>query len=298
MAFDKQSEIAHPLARSERLLVQHVGDETVAFDEDTKTAHALHPLAAAVFMYADGKNSIAEIAELAAYRLDREVTESEVREAVGELHECALLQAPTGVLEQGISRRTALKAFAAAGAGTMLISSVAAPFASANTLTNNGNPFTCGQNGNPITNYGGYNIVGGSHAPGGWYQPYYKDRNGNWHFVTGTSNGAPVTAGNYQLGDLCHAASNVYGTYQVVPCDGGFGYQCAQVACVPTSDGTKTGAPLHITGAITSGSILPASDWNANLGPGNGYGPYYDAAYAYGWPFKFCCGNGQQNCTS
>lgn len=152
MAFSKKSVIMHPCARSERLLIENIDDETVIYDEESKTAHALKPLAAAVFLYADGKNSLGEIAELASYRLGTAVSEAQISEAVTELDECALLDVPE--LEDGVSRRDALKRFGAvgvaAGAGTMLISSIAAPVAFAG-LANQGANYICGTGSNNVT---------------------------------------------------------------------------------------------------------------------------------------------------
>jgi len=303
MAFDKQSEIRYPFARSEHLVIQNVGDETVVYDEASKTAHALKPLAAAVFMYADGNNSIGEIAELASYRLNRAIAENDVKDAVAELDACALLQSAPGLLEQGVSRRTALKAFAAAGAGTMLVSSVAAPFASATTLSNYGNPYSCAYvdkdgaiaDSGTDANQSGDPTVSGSKAPNGWPQPYVKQSgsggNAKFAMATGKTAGAPVTAGDYVLGANCYAAVSgstyVYGTYQTVPCDGsvGAGYSCSDVVCVPTSTsgsndanngnllGTSNAVASVIAGAVTSGPIYvpTGSTFSAPSGVISGY---------------------------
>jgi hypothetical protein len=130
MATTQQIVISHPLARSEQLLVEPVGDETVIFDQRTHVAHALKPLAASVYMYADGSNSVAEIAEFAAYRLGSAVSEADVRDAIAQLVELSLIEAPE---PSGVSRRTALKVFAATGAGAALITSVSASAAMAAT---------------------------------------------------------------------------------------------------------------------------------------------------------------------
>lgn len=192
MGFDKQSEIRHPLARSEQLVIQNVGDEIVAYDEETKTAHALKPVAAAVFMYADGKNTPAEIAELASYRLDQAISVADVNGAVAELDSCGLLEGPQGPLRRGISRRDALKTFAAAGAGTMLISSVAAPFAMAGNASD-GASFVCGTNDSNLT--GTYN---GSSVS--WPQPWTSSG-----LATPNTPGGPTStgAGAYELGAGC-----------------------------------------------------------------------------------------------
>jgi coenzyme PQQ synthesis protein D (PqqD) len=308
MASKKQTSITRPVARSERLVVEAVGDETVIYDQDTQVAHALQPLAAAVFMYADGDNTVEQIAELVSYRLDRDVAVADVNEAVEQLEACEILDTPAGILSGGISRRTALKTFAAAGAGTMLVSSVAAPFASATTLGNYGSPYKCcyvGSSPNLTDSGGSYGTdpkVSSSKAPNGWSQPYVKSGT-NYQMATGTVAGAPQTAGDYNLGASCYAvggSSPVYGTYQVIPCDGST-YECADVVCVPTSNGnsitakTSPGTPLAIAGAITSGPIYTHSGASSFGVPSGvvapGYGPYTDYAYTQ-YPFKVCCGNG------
>jgi hypothetical protein len=195
MAMNRQSVIKHPLARSERLLVENIDDETVIYDEESKVAHALKPLAAAVFLYADGKNSAADIAELAGYRLNTSFTVAQIDEAVAELESCALLEAPE--FEGGVSRRDALKRFGAvgvaAGAGTMLISSIAAPLASAAGLASNGAPYLCGTGSNPITGNRGYPSVS-------YPQP---SASSGW----GSYIGAACGSGTYQ-GCLYHDSTN------------------------------------------------------------------------------------------
>jgi hypothetical protein len=131
MASKKQTLINHPLARTENVVVEAVGDETVVYDTTLHVAHALKPLAAAVFAYADGKNTASEIAELASYRLATIVTEADVNDAIEQLGAISLLDGPVLDVQTGVSRRTALKTFAAAGAGSMLVMSIATSAAQA-----------------------------------------------------------------------------------------------------------------------------------------------------------------------
>jgi len=324
MASKKQTVVTRPVARSEELLVQSVESETVVYDERVKTAHALRPLAAAVFMYADGNNTVEEIAELAAYRLDQTVTVAEVNEAVEQLDSCDLLEMPGDILSAGISRRTALKTFAAAGAGTMLVSSIVAPFASATTLSNFGNPYFCSyansKNVGPFISASGSTYasdptvgsVGGSHAPSTWPIPYVvasgSGSSAKYKMAAAGTTGGPVTGTSYNLGGNCFAYVNgstkVYGTYQVVPCDGSLGYSCANVVCVPTNTGEEVGSggtASVIAGAITSGPIFTdsgASSFsipNGTVAPG--YGPYTDYAYSSNYFYKICCDDGSEaNC--
>jgi hypothetical protein len=128
--------LQHPIARDEGLLVEHVGDETVVYDRDTKDAHCLTPLAAAVFAHCDGKSSIGEIATLASDRLDEPVDEASVSLALAHLEERNLLQRDLLALEHGngngYSRRQMIRkgaVVAGAAASVPLISSIAAPTA-------------------------------------------------------------------------------------------------------------------------------------------------------------------------
>ena len=134
MRVRKQTAIARPVARTEGLLVETVGEETVVYDLNTKEAHCLKGLAASVFMYADGSRTASEIAELVAYRLNTPVAESEVADAVGQLESCALLDAGPLLVRNGISRREAVGKFAklaGVATATPLIATVMAPAASA-----------------------------------------------------------------------------------------------------------------------------------------------------------------------
>lgn len=131
MANQKHTKINFPQARDENVVVESVGDETVIYDLDTHVAHALKPLAAAVYAYADGKNTAAEIAELASYRLATAVSEADVVEAIAQLEAISMITAPVLNVRTGLSRRQALKSFAAAGAGSVLVMSVATSAASA-----------------------------------------------------------------------------------------------------------------------------------------------------------------------
>ena len=128
--------ISFPAARSEGVLVETIGDETVVYDLDTKAAHCLKPLAALVFNHADGGTSAEEIAALAEERLGEPITESQVQEAITQLNASALLDAPlTPTVGNGLSRRQMIgKSAATAGGafvGASLITTIFAPTAGA-----------------------------------------------------------------------------------------------------------------------------------------------------------------------
>lgn len=122
--------VKHPVARDEGLLVEHLADETVVYDSETKDAHCLSPLAAAVFAHCDGETSVEQLAALASERLGEPVDEPRVIDALVQLQERDLLAVPPG---DGLSRRQMIgKSAAVAGGvvfGAPLITSIAAPTA-------------------------------------------------------------------------------------------------------------------------------------------------------------------------
>jgi hypothetical protein len=129
--------VKHPVARDEDLLVEELTDETVVYDNRTKEAHCLSPLAAVVFANCDGRTTIEQLSTLATERLGEPVDESRVVEALAQLQERDLLAVPP---RDGFSRRQMIgRSAAAAGgafAGASLITSILAPAAiAANSAT-------------------------------------------------------------------------------------------------------------------------------------------------------------------
>ena len=121
-----------PEARTRDLLVEHVVDETVVYDLDSKDVHCLTPLAAAVFEHCDGRTTTDRIAQLAQERLGEPVGPDEVSAALAQLEERSLLEAPPLVLHEGLSRRDLVRRSALTGAAVAmapLITSIAAPTA-------------------------------------------------------------------------------------------------------------------------------------------------------------------------
>jgi hypothetical protein len=118
-------------ARSEGLLIEHVGDETVVYDLESKEAHCLKAVAAFVFAQADGNRSLGDISARARERLGPEVRDGDIRAAVEQLEDIDLLARPLVVPEDGLSRRQMVKRVAYTGAAavtaTTMITSIAAP---------------------------------------------------------------------------------------------------------------------------------------------------------------------------
>ena len=123
---------AVPAARSDGLLIEPVGDETVIYDTDSRRTHCLRPLAAVVFDCSDGETTIGEISAIAAERLGDSVSEPEVADAVAQLAGLGLLRTGEELVVtggNGVSRRDMIHRIAFTGAavavGSSLITTVA-----------------------------------------------------------------------------------------------------------------------------------------------------------------------------
>ena len=116
-----------PLARSEGLVVEELGDEVLVYDLAVKNAHCLSPTAATVWRRCDGRTASSELA------LELGFDETQIAQALDELDRSDLLVSPV-VPGDGLSRRElGLKVTkVAVGTATLpLILSIAAPAAAA-----------------------------------------------------------------------------------------------------------------------------------------------------------------------
>jgi hypothetical protein len=113
-----------PLARSEDLIVEELGDEVLVYDSNSDTAHCLSPDAARVWGLCDGGTSIESLTAQVSLTAER------VENALVELERCELLEARPTLTGDGHTRRElGLKVaqVGAAAAAVPLIVSVAAP---------------------------------------------------------------------------------------------------------------------------------------------------------------------------
>ena len=97
---------AQPTARTAQLVIQDAGDELVLYDERAHTAHALSPVAAAVWRACDGSRSPGLIARSTGLEADV------VEQALEDLSERQLLELTEPAV---ISRRQATKRIAQLG---------------------------------------------------------------------------------------------------------------------------------------------------------------------------------------
>ena len=147
-------------ARTEGLLVERVGDETVVYDVETKEAHCLKPLAAVVFERCDGKTTVGEISAAAEQKLGESVSVDQVGSAIAELEGLGLLDVPLVVLNgdrNGWSRREMLRKAGYTGAAIAgaapLITSIAAPTAAMAVSGIATGCTGCGKNSDCVSNH-------------------------------------------------------------------------------------------------------------------------------------------------
>ncbi len=141
-----------PLARSEDLLTEQIGAETIVYDSRSRDAHCLSPVAAVVFARSDGRTSPADLATIAGDELGERVDVGLVEQALAELEEHDLIVAPPQ--GDGISRRQFARRTAAAGGAAFalpLVTSVVMPAygqaisgCTDTSLSHTDTAFTCG----------------------------------------------------------------------------------------------------------------------------------------------------------
>jgi hypothetical protein len=113
-----------PLARSEGLIVEELGDEVLVYDSKVDVAHCLSPDAARVWRQCDGEASVETLTAHAGLSAER------AEDALDELQRCNLLEQPPTLAGDGHTRRElSLKVakVGAAAAAVPLIVSVSAP---------------------------------------------------------------------------------------------------------------------------------------------------------------------------
>jgi hypothetical protein len=102
-------DVARPCRRTDGLVVEEVGDETVVFDCDRDVAHCLSRDAGLVWRACDGARDLAGLAQLTG------TPGESIADALDELGGKGLLDGPTLAGDAAFSRRFALKRIGAAG---------------------------------------------------------------------------------------------------------------------------------------------------------------------------------------
>ena len=130
----------YPKSRHTGLLVDHVGDETIIYDETRQEAHSLNRSASLVWEHSDGARSVQQLAALIGSELGVEPDESVVEYALDKLANAHLLEDAT------VSRRDLVRKLTFAGAAAVALPAVLS-IASPSAAMAASRPTTTNQNG-------------------------------------------------------------------------------------------------------------------------------------------------------
>jgi hypothetical protein len=122
-----------PEARSERLLLEEVGNELVIYDLQRHRAHQLNRTAALVWQSCDGHKTVAELRKLLQTELDPAIDDQIVWQALERLGKAHLLREPPPrrASTARMTRRQALRKFGQTAALALLMPAVTSIFAPA-----------------------------------------------------------------------------------------------------------------------------------------------------------------------
>ncbi|HEX8185100.1 MAG TPA: PqqD family protein [Blastocatellia bacterium] len=121
-----------PEARTQGLVVQHLADELLVYDQDRHKAHCLNETAALVWQRCDGRSSVSDIARELSREVEQEVGQEVVWLAVEQLSKTHLLkEGVEAVARGGVSRREVIRRLGVGAAIAMpVVTSIVAPKAS------------------------------------------------------------------------------------------------------------------------------------------------------------------------
>jgi hypothetical protein len=116
-----------PQARTDRLTVQELPEETLIYDHERHKAHCLNATASLVWRHCDGRTSVEELAQLVAQQLPSAAPAALVGLALEQLERRHLLNSapPPPTPADRVDRRNALKKLALAAVTLPLIMTIA-----------------------------------------------------------------------------------------------------------------------------------------------------------------------------
>ncbi|MGA9772814.1 MAG: PqqD family protein [Blastocatellia bacterium] len=126
----REREQGVPEARKEGLVVQHLSDEVLVYDQRRHKGHCLNQTAALVWKHCDGKTSVSEMASLLEKELKTPVKEEVIWLALEQLGKTHLLSNRVTLAQPGITRREVMRRIGLAAAVALpVVTSITAPTA-------------------------------------------------------------------------------------------------------------------------------------------------------------------------
>jgi len=126
-----------PNARTEKLTIRELPEETLVYDLERNKSHCLNRTASLVWQHCDGQTTVAEMAAILHNELDLPADQHLVRLALEQLSRRQLLQTPVAPLsgKARMTRRDALKKIAVAAAALPIVMTLTAKTARVNAST-------------------------------------------------------------------------------------------------------------------------------------------------------------------
>src|ERR671912_2683443 len=127
MTVDRKTQ--HPKARTEKLIIKDLSDETLVYDLESDKAHCLNSTAALVWKNCDGRATVADIAQALGQQTQSADNEKVVWLALDQLEKFQLLQSPVVKPANlaGLNRRDWVRKVGFAALAMPVIISIAAP---------------------------------------------------------------------------------------------------------------------------------------------------------------------------
>jgi hypothetical protein len=117
-----------PKARTEEIVIQEFGDETLVYDIGTDKAHHLNETVSMVFKNCDGRTSYADLSDTLKDKLEIDIEDDFIWLALSELEKANLLEnTESSSSATGISRRDVLVRYGSIAAAFPIVMSLVAP---------------------------------------------------------------------------------------------------------------------------------------------------------------------------
>jgi hypothetical protein len=117
-----------PKARTDKITVRQLAEETLVYDQERNKAHCLNPTSAFIWKHCDGKTPLPKLAALVEKELGIDNGQAVVRLALEQLHSRNLLERPIVPLcgAARLARRDILKKLAVAAGALPIIMTITA----------------------------------------------------------------------------------------------------------------------------------------------------------------------------
>jgi hypothetical protein len=162
-----------PLSRTDKLVVEELGDDLVVYDEERHVAHRLNATSAIVWRNCDGRRTVSQLAALVTEKTDAPTDDDIVRLALRQLRSAHLVDLggtradePQRIPRRELMRR--LKSAAVAAIVLPVVTTIVVPTPAQAASQEGCCACQDGRNGNDTQSENACNQFCGSHGPGSY----------------------------------------------------------------------------------------------------------------------------------